>query len=83
MRSFKVVLIPEPEGGFSVAVPGLEGCLSQGETEDEALEQIKEAMELYCESIIDLGEPIPNDVDAVDVSAYPAGSLVRSVQIDL
>ena len=44
---FKVVLEPEEEGGFSVHCPALKGCHSQGETEEEALANIKEAIEGY------------------------------------
>lgn len=44
---FKVILEPEEEGGYSVHCPVLKGCHSQGETEEEALENIKEAIEGY------------------------------------
>ena len=46
---FKVVLEPSDEGGFTVHVPALPGCVSEGDTEDEALRNIKEAIELYLE----------------------------------
>lgn len=46
---FKVVLEPSEEGGFTVYGPSLPGCISEGETEDEALRNIKEAIELYLE----------------------------------
>lgn len=46
---FKVVLEPSEEGGFTVFVPSLPGCISQGETEEEALRNIREAIELYLE----------------------------------
>ena len=46
---YVVRLIPEEEGGYSVLVPGLPGCVSQGETREEALRNIKEAIELYLE----------------------------------
>ncbi|MCH7922706.1 MAG: type II toxin-antitoxin system HicB family antitoxin [bacterium] len=46
---FKVVLEPSDEGGFTVFVPSLPGCISQGETEEEALRNIREAIELYLE----------------------------------
>lgn len=46
---YAVRLISEEDGGFSVVVPGLPGCVSQGETRDEALENIKEAIRLYVE----------------------------------
>lgn len=46
---FKVVLEPSDEGGFTVYVPALPGCISEGDTEEEALKNIKEAIELYLE----------------------------------
>jgi predicted RNase H-like HicB family nuclease len=45
----KVVLEPSPEGGFTVFVPSLPGCVSEGETHDEALANIREAIDLYLE----------------------------------
>ncbi|MBI5125492.1 MAG: type II toxin-antitoxin system HicB family antitoxin [Planctomycetes bacterium] len=45
----KVILEPSEEGGFTVYVPSLPGCISEGETEEEALANIKEAIELYLE----------------------------------
>ena len=45
-----VILEPQEEGGFTVYVPSLPGCISQGETKAEALKNIKEAIELYLES---------------------------------
>ena len=44
-----VVLEAQKEGGFTVYVPSLPGCISQGETKEEALKNIKEAIELYLE----------------------------------
>lgn len=46
---FKVQLIPEDVGGFSVFVPGFPGCVSQGETEEEALANIQEAISMFLE----------------------------------
>ncbi|HHT9120537.1 MAG TPA: type II toxin-antitoxin system HicB family antitoxin [Candidatus Hypogeohydataceae bacterium YC41] len=45
----KVVLEPSEEGGFTVYVPSLPGCISEGDTEEEGLANIKEAIELYLE----------------------------------
>jgi len=45
----KIVLEPSGEGGYTVYVPALPGCISEGETEEEALRNIKEAIELYLE----------------------------------
>jgi len=44
-----VVLEPSDEGGFTVHVPALPGCISEGDTEQEALANIREAIELYLE----------------------------------
>ena len=46
---FKVVLEPSEEGGYTVYVPSLPGCVSEGETKEEALANIREAIELYLE----------------------------------
>ena len=46
---FKVVLEPSDEGGFTVYAPSLPGCVSEGDTEEEAPRNIKEAIELYLE----------------------------------
>ncbi|MBI2137076.1 type II toxin-antitoxin system HicB family antitoxin [Candidatus Woesearchaeota archaeon] len=46
----KVVLEKQEEGGYTVYVPSLPGCISQGETREDALKNIKEAIELYLEA---------------------------------
>lgn len=45
----KVVLEPSDEGGFTVTVPAFPGCISEGDSEKEALINIREAIELYLE----------------------------------
>jgi len=45
----KVVLEPSEEGGYTVYVPSLPGCISEGDTREEALGNIREAIELYLE----------------------------------
>ena len=49
----KVILEPAEEGGYTVYVPSLPGCISEGETEEEAMANIKEAIELYLEPVED------------------------------
>lgn len=49
----KIVLEPSEEGGYSVYVPSLPGCISEGNTKDEAMANIKEAIELYLEPVED------------------------------
>lgn len=57
------MLTPEAEGGFSVTVPALPGCTSQGETREEALSMIREAIEAYIESLVAHGDPVPGPVE--------------------
>jgi len=49
----KVVLEASEEGGFTVYVPSLPGCVSEGDSESEALQNIREAIELYLEPVDD------------------------------
>lgn len=54
------VLIEQDEDGVYVAeVPSLPGCISQGQTREQAVENIKEAIAVYLESLEAHGEPIP------------------------
>jgi antitoxin HicB len=62
-REYEVVLMREDDGGFSVTVPALPGCTSQGETREEALAMIREAIEVYIESLVAHGDPIPGPVE--------------------
>lgn len=52
----KIVLEPSDEGGYTVYAPALPGCISEGDTREEALTNIREAIELYLE--ID-AQPLP------------------------
>jgi len=54
---FKVKLEPCEEGGYTIWVPALPGCFSQGETIDECMNNIREAIELYLESMEDEDKP--------------------------
>jgi len=49
----KIILEPSEEGGYTALVPSLPGCISEGETKEEALKNIREAIELYLEPIED------------------------------
>lgn len=49
----RIVLEESDEGGFTVTVPSLPGCISEGDTREEALKNIKEAIELYLEPVED------------------------------
>jgi len=49
----RIVLKPSEDGGFTVFVPTLPGCISEGESKEEALQNIREAIELYLEPVED------------------------------
>jgi predicted RNase H-like HicB family nuclease len=51
--NLKVVLEPSDEGGYTVFVPSLPGCISEGNSKKEALKNIREAIELYLEEVED------------------------------
>lgn len=59
--SYRIILRKEPEGGYTVIVPSLPGCVTYGDTIEEAIEMAKEAIELYIESLREHGEEIPTD----------------------
>lgn len=56
---YTVVLERELDGGYVVSVPALPGCVSQGDNRDEALANIREAIELYVEDCRAAGDPVP------------------------
>lgn len=58
-RTFPVILLPQPEGGYFAQCSTLQGCYSQGETVEEALENIREAIELVLEDMAARGETVP------------------------
>ncbi|MEW6262367.1 MAG: type II toxin-antitoxin system HicB family antitoxin [Thermodesulfobacteriota bacterium] len=49
----KIILEPSEEGGYTAFVPSLPGCISEGDTKEDALKNIKEAIELYLEPVED------------------------------
>lgn len=51
--NLRVVLEPSEEGGYTALVPSLPGCISEGDTKEEALRNIREAIELYLEPVED------------------------------
>jgi antitoxin HicB len=64
--NYKILLKKEPEGGFTVFVPSLPGCITYGDTLDEAIEKAKEAIELYIESLKAHGEEIPTEENMLE-----------------
>jgi predicted RNase H-like HicB family nuclease len=63
----KIVLEPSDEGGYTVYVPALLGCVSEGDSKEEALKNIREAIELYLESVEDDMSFSP-DAEAIEIA---------------
>lgn len=59
--SYRILLRNEPEGGYTVSVPSLPGCVTYGDTLDESIAMAKEAISLYIESLKEHGEEIPTE----------------------
>lgn len=65
----QVIFIPDMEsGGYTVTVPSLPGCISEGDTIEEATANIRDAIALYIEDLIADGEVVPEDVAPIQVA---------------
>jgi antitoxin HicB len=66
---YRIQIQQDEDGVFVVEVPSLPGCISQGATRSEAIENIKEAIQLYLESLEAHGDPVPPPIteDIVEV----------------
>lgn len=58
---YTVILEREVDGSYVAMVPALPGCVSQGDTKESALANIREAADLYIEDCVAVGDPIPTD----------------------
>jgi len=67
MMKLKIILEPSAEGGYTVTVPSLPGCISEGDTREETLRNIKEAILLFLEPIED-DLNFPADSEIVEIS---------------
>ncbi|MBK6962570.1 MAG: type II toxin-antitoxin system HicB family antitoxin [Bacteroidales bacterium] len=68
MYTYKIHLHQEEEGGFTVTVPALPGCITYGTDLNEAKSMAREAIELYIEELKERGEPIPDDSNTLEYS---------------
>ena len=59
--TYTVIVRKEPEGGYSVLVPALPGCFTEGDSLPEALAAAQEALECHLESLLQHGEPVPEE----------------------
>ena len=65
--SFSVLLEPDEEGGYTVIVPALPGCVAEGRTREEALANAREAILGFIEGLQKAGEPIPKERQAPEL----------------
>lgn len=64
--NYRILLKKEPEGGYTVTVPSLPGCITYGDTIEEAIKMAKEAIELYIESLKAHNEEIPTEEETLE-----------------
>ena len=74
VKKYTAVLFPDAEGGYTVVVPALPGCVTEGDTVEEALAMAKEAIELYLESLAGHGE---------EVLEEEASPVIATVEVDV
>lgn len=74
MKTFvlKVTLKEEEDGRWSASIPALPGCSSWGYSRQEALDNIKDAAEIFIEDMIDAGQGIPAPTDEMEILDEPA-----------
>ena len=70
MRRYTLLLIPDPEeGGYTVRVPAVPGCVTEGDTLEEAIAMAREAIAGWLEAARQNGEPIPEETAPVQTIA--------------
>ncbi|MCK4327922.1 MAG: type II toxin-antitoxin system HicB family antitoxin [Candidatus Diapherotrites archaeon] len=67
---FRVEIEEDEKGWFVASVPSLPGCITQGKTREEAVENVKDAIDGYIESLEKHGEPIPPSIDEEVVEVH-------------
>ena len=67
-----VVVIEEGPSGFGAHVPDLPGCVACGQTREETMQLIKEAIEFHLEGLLEHGEPVPPPASRVEYIEVPA-----------
>jgi predicted RNase H-like HicB family nuclease len=67
-RTYKIHLQKEPEGTYTAMVPALPGCITYGESLEQAIEMVQEAIELYIEELQERGEKIPDNNNTFEYS---------------
>ena len=68
MRTYRIILTQEPEGGYTAVVPALPGCITYGDNVNHAIDMAKEAIEGYLEILKEQGDEIPDDSRSLEYS---------------
>lgn len=74
MLTYTVELKPQKQGGYTVTAPALPGCISEGNTAEEALKNIRDAVENYIKSLVKHGRKVPlefSELHQIDVFNRP------------
>ena len=78
IHHYTAIFQKEPEGGYTVIIPALKGCVTYGETIEEAVEAGKEAIESYLGSLARDGEKPPKDISFVSMIDVPESSVTSA-----
>lgn len=71
-RMYRIILTPEPDGGFTATVPSLPGCVTWGETIEDTKTMAREAISPYLEDMVTNGEEVPDDKNSLEISLIVA-----------
>jgi len=74
IHHYTAIFQKEPEGGYTVVIPALKGCVTYGETIEKAASAAKEAIESYLGSLVKDHEPTPTDISFVSTIDVPVNS---------
>lgn len=68
MARYTIILEPNyPEEGYTIRVPSLPGCITYGKYKEEALSRAKEAIEGYIQGLQKAGDPVPEEIEPVQM----------------
>lgn len=76
----KIILEPSEEGGYTAIVPSLPGCISEGDTKEEALKNIREAIDLYLEPVED-DQILPPNAEMVELAVWPKFRACHTIKL--
>jgi antitoxin HicB len=76
---YTIVLLADPEKGYTAVVPALPGCISEGDSVEEALDMVSEAISLYLESAQEHGEEVPLEIPGTLIGEVEVGKAAASL----